>query len=41
VFNRGVAALEAKVHLDLLVAEGKATVERREGVDIFLAIGAR
>ncbi len=36
-FNRGLAAMETKAHLDLLVARGQATSEDRSGVVLYAA----
>jgi glyoxylase-like metal-dependent hydrolase (beta-lactamase superfamily II) len=37
VFNRGMAAMETKAHLELLVARGQATVADSDGVLVFSA----
>jgi glyoxylase-like metal-dependent hydrolase (beta-lactamase superfamily II) len=37
IFNRGMAAMETKAHLELLVARGQATREIADGVALFAA----
>jgi len=41
VFNQGMAAMETKAHLDLLVARGQAVVDVRDGVSWYAAAPGR
>ncbi len=39
LFNKGMAAMETKAHLDLLVARGLATIEVRDDGDVYAVTG--